>query len=106
VEIALGSSEAASSLFRITGEGSLRLGPVVPPQGQATVRMRGLDELMSALQAAPPEAGLQDLSAAFLMIKGLARHEEGGSSAWTITAGPDGSVIVNGTDVSKMLGGQ
>jgi hypothetical protein len=67
------------------------------------VKLKGLDETMTALQAAPPD--VQQMSAGLLLVKGLGKAEADGSLSWKIESTPAGAITVNGADVSKMLGG-
>jgi hypothetical protein len=106
VTIGLGPSEILATLFRFTAEGSMTAGPVAMPQGKALLKLKGLDETLTALQAAPPEFGLAQMMPLVLVAKGLARQEADGVLAWTIESTPTGSVTVNGTDLSTMTGGQ
>ncbi len=105
VTIGLGLSEILSTLYRLTAEGSMTAGPVAEPQGKGVVKLKGLDETMAALQAAPPEMGMQQVAPVLLLVKGLGKQGPDGYLSWSIESTPEGSVTVNGTDISKMLGG-
>lgn len=104
VTIALGPTGLLAKLYNFTAEGSMTAGPVAMPSGQATVKMKGLDETMAALQAGPPD--IQQIAPMFLLAKGLGKQESDGTLSWKIESTPAGTVTVNGADVSKMLGGQ
>jgi hypothetical protein len=106
VTIGLGPSEILATLYHLTAEGSMTAGPVSQPQGKAVVKLKGLDETSAALQAAPPELGMAQMVPVILLAKGLAKQEADGYLAWTIESTPEGSVTVNGNDLSKMTGGQ
>jgi len=103
VTITLGPSELLAKLYDLTAEGSMTAGPVAMPAGQALVKLKGLDETMAALQAAPPD--VQQMSAGLLLVKGLGKAEPDGSLSWKIESTPAGAITVNGADMSKMLGG-
>jgi hypothetical protein len=103
--IGLGPSEILSALYHLTAEGSMTAGPVAMPQGKGLVKLRGLDETMAALQTAPPEMGLQQVTPLLLLVKGLGQQGPDGYLAWSIESTPEGSITVNGTDITKMMGG-
>ena len=103
VTITLGPSQLLAKLYDLTADGSTTAGPVAMPTGQAMVKLRGMDETMAALQSAPPD--VQQMSAGLLLAKGLGKAEPDGSLSWKIEMTPAGAIMVNGADVSKMLGG-
>lgn len=104
VTIGLAPSEILAPLFQFNAEGSMTAGPVATPQGSALLKLKGLDESMTALQAAPAELGLAQMMPVILLAKGLARQEGDGTLVWAIESTPAGSITVNGTDLSKMTG--
>jgi hypothetical protein len=104
--IGLGMSEVLATLYHLTAEGSMTAGPASQPQGKALVKLKGLDETSAALQAAPPEFGMAQMMPVILLAKGLAKQEADGYLTWTIESTPQGSVTINGNDLSKMTGGQ
>jgi hypothetical protein len=105
VKIGLGPTEIVAKVFRLGADGSMMAGPAIMPAGQALLKMTGLDQLMAALQAAPPEMGLQETAPLMLLIKGLAKPEADGTLVWSIEAAPTGTITVNGNDLSKIMGG-
>ena len=105
VKIALGASEAIAKIFDLKADGSMTVGPAAMPQGTATVKLKGIDEIMAALQAAPPEMGMQQATPVIIVAKGMAKQEPDGYLSWKIESTPTGGVTVNGVDPSKM-GGQ
>ena len=104
VEISMGPSKVTSKLYEVGFEGALTAGPVGVPVGVATVRAKGLDEVMKALQAAPPEMAGQAIPG-LIAVKGMAKTESDGSLSWKIENTISGGVLVNGIDVTKMGGG-
>ncbi|MCB1380574.1 MAG: hypothetical protein KDK89_19740 [Alphaproteobacteria bacterium] len=104
VTLGLGPSEILASLFHLKAEGGMTAGPAAPPAGQATFQLKGLDDVMGALQAAPPEMGLQQMAPMVIVAKGLAKQEADGYLSWKVESTPEGSVLVNGTDLMKMGG--
>ena len=104
VEISMGPSKVGSKLYELDFEGALTAGPVGVPVGVATVRAKGLDEVMKALQAAPPEMAGQAIPG-LIAAKGMAKTESDGSLSWKIENTISGGVLVNGIDITKMGGG-
>ena len=103
VTITLGPSELLAKLYDLTAEGSMTAGSVAMPAGMALLTLKGMDETMAALQAAPPD--IQQMSPMLLLAKGLGKAEADGSLSWKIETTAAGAITVNGADVSKMLGG-
>jgi hypothetical protein len=103
VTITLGPSQVLAGLYGLTAAGSMTAGPVAMPAGEALVKLKGMDETMAALQAAPPD--IQQMSAALLLVKGLGKAEADGSLSWQIVGTEAGALTVNGANISKMLGG-
>lgn len=103
VTVTLGPSELLAKLYDLTAHGSMTAGPVAMPAGQALIELKGMDDVMTALQAAPQD--IQQMSAALLLVKGLGKTEADGSLTWQVEATPAGTITVNGADVTKMLGG-
>ena len=104
VTIGLGPSEIIASIFDLKAEGSMTAGPMAMPAGQATVKLKGIDQIMTALQAAPPEMGMQQMAPMVIVAKGMAKTD-GDYLTWKIESTPQGSVTINGVDPTTM-GGQ
>ena len=102
VDINLGKSVLSNELYTITVDSTMSAGPAAMPSGKAHVTIKGMDEIMKAVQAAPPEANLQQGSALIIVAKGLAKTESDGSLSWDVESTADGKVLVNGTDVNKL----
>jgi hypothetical protein len=103
-EFSLGPSKVTSKLYDLDFEGRMTAGPVGMPLGTATIRAKGLDEVLKTLQAAPPEMAGQAIPG-IIAAKGLAKTESDGTLSWKIENTISGSVLVNGIDLSKMSGG-
>jgi hypothetical protein len=73
--------------------------------GKATVTMTGMEAVMAALQAAPPEVGGQ-MVPMLGMAQGMASPGDAGALVWEIDASTPGTLLVNGTDLMAMMGGQ
>ena len=104
VEISMGPGKVTAKLYDVDFEGRMTAGPVGVPLGAATIRAKGLDDVMKALQAAPPEM-IGKAMPAIIAAKGMAKTEADGSLSWKIENTISGTVLVNGIDVSKMGGG-
>lgn len=102
VKVSLSKSAISSDTYTLTAEGEMTAGPVVPPSGHGSVSIKGLDDVMRAVQAAPPEANLKDVVSVIILAKGLAKPGADGTLVWDIDATPDGKVLINGTDVKSI----
>lgn len=100
--ITLGPSSVSNGTYNLGAEGSFSAGPAAAPTGKAKITLSGLDDIMKIINAAPPEAGLQQVGAVVIVAKGLGKAAADGSTSWDIEATPDGQILVNGTDVKKL----
>ncbi len=102
----MGPSEILAKAFNLKAEGSISAGPdTTVPSGSATVKLKGIDDIMQVIQNAPPEMGLQQMAPMVIVAKGMGKQEADGSYSWKIESTPEGSVLINGVDMNKM-GGQ
>jgi hypothetical protein len=104
VKITLAPGEIVSQTASIGYEGAMTAGPATIPSGQALVTAKGFDEAIAALNTAPPEMGLSQATMGLLAVKGFSKPGAGGSVMWKIETTPEGGVLLNGVDVSKMGG--
>ncbi len=102
VDVTLNPTSIDNETYSVKMEGSLAAGPAALPTGKAKISAKGLDEIMKVIQEAPPEAGLQQGAAVVLVAKGLAKAEADGSLTWNVESSPDGKVLVNGIDPTKL----
>ncbi|MBM3519307.1 MAG: hypothetical protein FJX63_00810 [Alphaproteobacteria bacterium] len=100
--LSLAPSEIVSKLASLSYEGSISFGPASMPTGKATICMKGLDEVIAALNSAPPEMGVGQMMPMVLVAKGLAKTESDGSYSWVIESTDGITVTVNGVDPTKM----
>lgn len=100
--ITLNPTSISNDLYSINAEGAMTAGPAAMPSGKAKVTAKGLDDVMKAIQAAPPEAGVQSGIAVIVAAKGMAKTDADGSLTWDIESTPEGKVLVNGIDPTKM----
>ncbi len=89
--------------YSVTFEGGLTAGPGTMPTGKAMIRAEGLDKVEAALAAAPPEVSAQAMGT-IMLLKGMGRTEGEGSYSWDIDATEPGKLLVNGADMSMMMG--
>ncbi len=102
VDVIFNPTNIDNETYNVKVEGSMTAGPGAMPSGKATISMKGLDEVMKLIQAAPPEAGLQQGAAVVVVAKGMAKTESDGSLSWIVEASPDGKFLVNGIDPAKL----
>ena len=105
VDIELAPGSVSSDMYNLTYEGAMTAGPGSMPVGKATVTMTGMEAVLAALQAAPPEVSGQ-IVPVLGMAKGMATPGEEGALVWDIDASVPGTLMVNGTDLMMMMGGQ
>ncbi len=102
VKVILSNTAINNDSYKISVDGTVDVGPTAQPTGKAHIAAKGLDDIMKAIQAAPPEAGLQGGAAVVVVAKGMGKAESDGSLSWDVEATPDGKITVNGIDVSQM----
>ena len=102
VKVTLNPTSVNNDTYTFSAEGSMVAGPSAMPTGQATVKAKGLDELLKIVTQAPPEAGLQQGAAVIIAAKGLGKAEADGSLSWKIESAPGGKFLVNGIDPSTI----
>jgi hypothetical protein len=102
VTITLNPTSISNDIYAISAQGAVTAGPAAQPSGKAVVKATGLDEILKAIQAAPPEAGVQGNIGIIVAAKGMAKAEADGSLTWNIESTPDGKVLINGFDPNKM----
>lgn len=105
VDIELAPGAISSDMYNLTYEGAVTAGPGGMPVGTAKVTMTGMEAVIAALQAAPPEMGGQ-MVPMLGMAKGMAKQGGDGALTWEIDASTPGTLLVNGTDLMMMMGGQ
>ena len=102
VDITLNPTSIDNDIYSVKMEGSLAAGPAALPTGKAKISAKGVDDIMKIIQEAPPEAGIAQGSAMVLVAKGMAKAEADGSLTWNVESSPDGKVLVNGIDPTKL----
>ena len=96
--------EISSPTYVLTYEGAITASFAGLPTGKATVKLKGMDAIMSKLQEAGGDPMAQQGMAALVGAKGLGKADPDGSLVWVIESTPTGQVMVNGLDMSAMMG--
>jgi hypothetical protein len=105
VKISVNPSSVANSISTISYDGNVEAMIAGSAQGKINISMTGLDALAEKIQAAAAtEPTAQQISVGIVGAKGLAKPDGKGGYLWVIDISPDGKVLVNGLDVSKMTG--
>lgn len=89
--------------YSLSFEGGMKVGPGVMPTGKALVRAEGLDKIEAALAAAPPEVSAQ-AAGALMFLKGMGKPAGEGAYSWDVDASEPGKLLINGNDMSMMMG--
>ena len=105
VDITLAPGNVTSDMYDLTYQGAMTAGPGGMPVGTAKVTMTGMEAVLAALQAGPPEITGQ-MVPMLGMAKGMAAPGENGALVWEIDASTPGTLLVNGVDMMAMMGGQ
>lgn len=105
VDITFAPSTISAEKYNVTYEGAMTAGPSGTPVGTGKVTMTGMEDVLTALQAAPPEMGGQ-MAPMLGMAKGIAKPGADGELVWEIDGSTPGKLLINGTDLMAMMGGQ
>lgn len=104
-KIALNPGFIKAPAFNFDYSGDLLVSLDAPPSGKAAIKMTGFDDTIKALQeASQADPSANQAIGPLMAIKGFAK-QEGDALVWNIESTPAGTVLVNGLDVSKMMGG-
>lgn len=97
-------SNVTGNIYSLSLQGAVTAGPAAPmPAGSALLKATGLDAVMKALEAAPPEVSQQAIPV-IMMARGMAKPEGADSYSWDVQMGADGKFTINGVDMSAMTG--
>ena len=102
VDVTLAPGGAKNATYALTYEGAMTVGAEAMPMGTAKVTLAGIDGIMAALDAAPPEMTAQIIPM-IGMAQAMGQPGPAGELVWEIDASTPGSLTVNGMD---MMGGQ
>lgn len=105
VDVTIAPSSVVAPDFTLGLQGNITAGPNMPmPVGKATVSLKGMEAVMAALQASPPELGMADMAPMLGMAQMMAKPGADGELVWELEATEAGGMLVNGQDM--MGGGQ
>lgn len=104
VTIDLGASEISNALYSLTYSGQITAGLAGMPTGKADIRLKGMDAIIGKLQAGGADPNVQQALAGLIGMKGFGKAEADGTVLWAIDASIPGKVLVNGLDISAMVG--
>ncbi|MFO1033421.1 MAG: hypothetical protein U1E15_04820 [Hyphomicrobiales bacterium] len=97
--------EISAPDFKFTYEGAFTVGFAGFPSGTANLHMTGLETVISKVQAATAsDPSAQQTMGGLVALKGFGKAEADGSMSWAIEMKPEGKVLINGLDVSGMMG--
>jgi hypothetical protein len=105
IKVTIPAGEMSSDVYKFTYEGVVDASFAGLPTVNAKFAMTGMDAVIAKLQQAASDPSAQQGMAALFAVKGLGKAQPDGSLTWDVTMGADGKLLVNGTDVSAMMGG-
>lgn len=91
----VGPSSVRSDVYDLSAEGGVTIGLTGVTQGQAQVRLDGIDTLIPALEALPPEMA-QNIRPPLAMAQGMARVADDGALLWDVEINLPQAVTING----------
>ncbi len=101
-QIALNPGSIKSPTYELTYDGSVNVSLGGPPAGKGTLKMKGFDQTLQALQqAAASDPSVNQVIGPMMAARGFSK-QEGDLLVWNIETTGQGGVLVNGIDVSKM----
>jgi hypothetical protein len=98
VSITLGDSGANSAVYDLSASGSLKAG-FMGAEGAAHIELIGIDAVLAALQAGPPEE-TGEIVGMLGMAQSLAKPGVDGALVWDFTFTPPAGISVNGTPLT------
>lgn len=105
MKITLAGGEFTSSTYSLTYDGAFVVNFMGAPTGTATIKMKGLDDVIAKVQAAAAsDPTAQQAMGGLVAFKGFGKAEADGSTSWAIDMSQPGKLLVNGIDVSAMAG--
>lgn len=105
VSVTLHPSEISSATYAVTYEGKIDASLAGFPKGQVTIQMTGMEDVIAKVQAAAAADPMaQQAMGVLVAAKGFGKADADGKLVWAIEMTPDNKVLINGLDVSAMLG--
>lgn len=103
VKLTIPGGEITADLFSLTYEGTSDISFAGLPKIDAKFRMTGMDKVIAQLQQAATDQTAQQGMAMLFAAKGIGKAD-GDTITWDVTMSPEGKLLVNGTDLSSMMG--
>jgi hypothetical protein len=101
-QVALNPGSIKSTTYEISYDGTLDVSLGGPPSGKGTLKMKGFDQTLQSLQqAAATDPSINQVIGPMMAAKGFSK-QEGDVLVWNLESTPQGGVLVNGIDVTKM----
>ena len=90
-------------MYSLTYEATTEINFAGLPKVDATFKMKGMDAVIAQLQQAATDPTAQQGMAMLFAAKGIGKAD-GDTITWVVTMSPEGKLLVNGTDMSAMMG--
>jgi hypothetical protein len=103
ITLAILPGEISTGVYSLTYEGTSDISFAGLPRINAKFRMTGMDKVIAQLQQAATDPMAQQGMAMLFAAKGIGKAE-GDAITWDVTMNPEGKLLVNGTDLSSMMG--
>ncbi len=102
LNLTLDTNLIKSELYELTYDGAFNMSLAGMPSGKGTVKMKGFDATLQALQtAAASDPSVQQVLGPLMIAKGFGKTD-GDALIWVIESNGTGGILVNGVDVTKM----
>lgn len=103
INLTIPPGEISAGLYSLTYEGTSTINFAGLPQVNAKFRMTGMEKVIAQLQQAATDPTAQQGMAMLFAAKGIGKAD-GDAITWDVTMSPEGKLLVNGTDLSSMMG--
>lgn len=105
MKVSLQAGEISAAAFALTYDAAFTVNFAGLPTGTATIRMKGLDDVIAKVQAAAAsDPSAQQAMGGLVAFKGFGKAEADGGMIWAVDMTQPGKVLVNGIDVSAIAG--
>jgi hypothetical protein len=103
VKVTIPPGQITADLFTLDYEAVNVVNFAGLPAVTAKISLKGMDAVIGQLQQSAADPTAQQALGGLIAMKGLGKAEAD-KTVWDIVMGADGKLLVNGTDVSNMLG--
>ncbi len=102
MQIALNPGSIKSASYEITYDGAFNVVLAGLPSGKGTVKMKGFEQTIQALQqTATTDPSVNQIIGPLMAARGFSK-QDGDALVWAIESTPQGGILVNGIDITKM----